>query len=977
MEKRTKLRLGLLLSTFVCIPSAQAILSSTNLANIGTTSANITLSAIDQATGDFYVATTAPGGAGVGTLGALCNIGKFSIPTTNIAAGTTLTGTNFHNSEATGAEVVNAMALSRNGTTTRVVYNLSTGAGAAGNFIDRIKVTDGTTVGEMANEVQNATPGDGAVWALAASSTTVYAAISTANPGTGATGWVGTDTLSMISPHVITSNTPGAVGYLVPAAAPAAGAAWAGGASVRITRVAGSSTGFSIATAVTAVIATPKLVFDPVFNKLYLGNGVTTAANAADGGRSLVIFDCSTANALTPVAIKVLPDATWNDSNAAVAGALGNIVGDLHAAAVATNLSVSNLGIMHTSTGLHYLIVNGGHGLASATGNQVWALPLVTPGFGASSAIAGTLADVTSPMFSVQASTAATLYTVSSIPAIVGNAVLPWLATTVPTCMQVVGDTVYISNNLDGTAVPSTDESGIMYSQAIFGAEGKIVRWTRWEKAAPVAMGTFNNAVAAGTDGSINSFGVDARSGRIWSVPEATGQNGSNVLGARMVKLSNWADTLPLVTNAGVLIDTANGTLAAALALPANLPEGVWSVYNLGRSSALWSTPLACYTLFGGQGKVTFVRTDIKNGVITTATQITPPTDFTLAANLQTTTLPAGAGVVQCLGYSHWALGATDGFFFAGTNAGLYAYSITGGVGFTPGAAFTGLVAGGVTANTNLWTQIANVTGAVRKIRSIGNKVYILARDNNAGVITDTLYGVSVRTTVALINTNIETLAVSGTGNLANATVIDDFEIVSWTSGSPIATAQAGGDLEQVILATNDGLYQSQALLGLNAAANTTQTLALWTQVDADAAFTLLHSQNRLEAPTSFIGSYIADSSDGKGTFTKSLVNQFIAQGPIVTSNPIDFTDNVITDIFPSIVTSYWSDGARRFISTAPGDGTLNLQTLPYKVDSANFNMTAPLLGLDRVNGKNVHAIAMMPNGYAVACLGPDGIAVL
>ncbi|NDH09254.1 MAG: hypothetical protein EBY16_06515 [Gammaproteobacteria bacterium] len=949
MEKRTKLRLGLLLSTFVCIPSAQAILSSTNTAAVGTTSANITLSAIDQATGDFYVATGAPGGAGVGTLGALCNIGKFSIPTTNIAAGTTLTGTNFHNSEATGAEVISAMALSRSGTTTRVVYNLSTGVAAAGSFIQRIKVTDGTTLGEMAAQVQTAAPANGLVAGLAASPISVFAAI-----GTGA-GWVAGDANGVISSYLIPATN------ILPAAAATAGV-YTAGLTVGVT-AAVNVLGFSIATAITATPGnSPKMIYDPVFANLYIGQSVTTAANAADGGRSLLIMNVNTTTgSLTPVAIKTNPAATWTDFQG---GAAGNMIGDIHANAVATNLAVSNLGIMHTSTGMHYLILNGGNGLAAVNGNQVWALPLVSPGYTG----AGTLADVTSVGFSVQANLAASLYTTASIPAIVGNAVLPWQVSTIPTCMQVVGDTVYISNGVDAGG---TDESGIMYSQAIFGAEGKIVRWTRWEKAAPAAMGTYNNAVAAATDGSINLFGVDARSGRIWSVPEQTGQNGANVLGARMVKLSNWADTLALPA------DTANGTLAAALALPANLPEGVWSVYNVGRSSVNFgAATTAAYTVFGGQGKVAFARTDIKAASVL-AYQVTPPTDFTLAANLLTTTLPAGAGVVQCLGYSHWAVGAADGYFFAGTNAGLYAYSLAAGGGFTPNLPLAGLNAAPWSTAGNLWTQIANVTGAVRKIRSIGNKVYILARDNNAGVITDTLYGVSVRVTVALINANIETLAVSGTGNLANATVINDFEIVSWTSGSPTATAAVGGDLEQVILATNDGLYQSQALLGLNAAANTTQTLALWTQVDQDAAFTLLHSQNRLEAPTSFVGSYIADNSDGKGTFTKSLVNQFIAQGPSVTSNPIDFTDNVITDIFPSIVTSYWSDGARRFISTAPGDGTLNLQTLPYKVDSANFNMTAPLLGLDRVNGKNVHAIAMMPNGYVVACLGPDGIAVL
>ncbi len=927
MEKRTKLRLGLLLSTFVCVPSAQAIISSLDAAGLvtnGTMKVGITGSVLDKKTGDFYVGTGAgPGSGALALMGATCSIAKFSVPTGSVITGTAI-------SSAAVNDAVSAMAVS-NLTALRFAWSNS-----AGTNIDFINVTDGITTGTMLAAVTDAAGAVGGdIKGLAVNDTHAFSLVS----ANGA-AFLANNTASGLNSHALNATT------LVPAAA----------ASTTVFSLAsGVANGLGLGIAVTAInpTATPKMVYDPIFDKIYVGISCTSGALNTNGARSLIIVN-NTAGALAGVAINGSADTAWAD----FAGTgTSNIVGVLNTATnpAANILKVNFIDIMHTSTGLSYLILNGGIAATDIKNNRVWALPLVTKGF----TNEGTFADTTSPMFNTQAASAITMYTETSIPAIVGNSAAPWqnVVGSVPSDMHVVGDTVYISS---ATNLANTDESGILYSQAIFGAEGKIVRWTRWEKAVPTGMGT--NAA----DGSINSFGVDARSGRIWSVPEDDGT------AARIVRISSWANS--------TVATTLQGAVAAAL------PEGVFSMYNLGRSSFNFGAESqGRYTLFGGQGKVVITRTDIAdadpNGTYIVP-QTVPPTDFSLDANFLSTTLPAGAGVVQCLGFSHWTTVATPHFFFAGTNAGLYAYAVTAapgvGLNFDNGPA-NALNAVPFTANPMSWQQITGITGAVRKIKSNGLCLYVLARDNNGGTVTDTLYRITEAANVTAIINTVVTVATSGSGSLVDAATIEDFEIVQWgVLPSATATVAAVPTQEQVILATGNGLYESRALLGLNAAGNNTPALAVWTKIVSEEVYTRLFAQNRLENVLGITGVYLRDDADGKGTYTSSFLDHLLAQGPNIMRDPEHYTSNGTSIIYPDKITSYWSDGARRLFVTSPSDGSyaLKAQSMPYKTDSLNFNVTAPIDQVNDIEGKTVYAIGQLPNGFLCACLGPDGIVI-
>lgn len=917
MKTITKMRIGLgLVGLFLFAPALQA---QTPLAAVTDTA--ITQTAIDNATGDLYVGATA-------TAADQKIVVKVAFPGSN---DTTLTPTTYLLSVA-NTDAVNALAVSRAGDSSRICFNLSVGTN-----INRIRCYDGTTTGIMAAAATDNANAAGVVAALAtnkAAASTDPAYVFAAVGNTGGAWLANAD--SVLSAHAINATT------LIPAAS-------AGGTTrINVTNAVGANV-FSIAN--TAAFGTaPKLVFDEVFSKLYVMNNLGTAAGAGgDGVRSLAIANVTLADGtLALVGIKGTPLANWGSG---AGGANKHIVGVIAANAV---LSVHNFGIMHTSTGFSYLIVNGGNGAAAATGNQVWALPLVTKGF----TNEGTLADVTSPMFNTQADAAASLYNATHTPATVGNGVAPWEIDSLPNCMQIIGDCVYLSQN---TAADNDNQGGVVYSQAIFGQEGKIIRWTRWTRALPFNMGTLAGAgtnAAPYTNTRVTKFAFDARSGRGWSVPHTANTS---------VMLQTWEDAANVATN-----------------LNLNAGGGVYCSYHLNRASVNFgNAAIGRYSVFGGDETVVFTRmasTAADPAGNYTAIDRDYYDDFTEAENILATALPAGAGEVRCLGYSHWAAdGATRGFFFAGTDAGLYAYGAVaagvGGNGLDMSAADE-LNAGVLNwALPNAaWFNIANVVGSVRKIKSIGNRVYILVRDNSGTTTVDRLYSVAATTTLALVNTGIQTIAVTNTGNLADVDAIYDFEIVQWTTGTPTSAGGIAADQEQVVLATNLGLYQSRAVGGLQAA--TTQALALWT-FTTPVPVNGLYAQSNLENVTTLTAQVIANAAGAPNTYMRSSLVQLLSVGPDLTANPLnDFNANSVTS-FTTLdrLTDYWSDGGRRFFVYTAEDGSSTFASLPY--DVSTYNMTTQYGTSNEIAGKTLHSLGLMANGYLTAIGGSDEAVIM
>jgi hypothetical protein len=210
------------------------------------------------------------------------------------------------------------------------------------------------------------------------------------------------------------------------------------------------------------------LVYDGTLAGLFVGLQITGGAGVNDGVRGVAFVR----NGVHTIA----PDAAITANS--IIGAIGSNA----------QVSIHDLKIMYTSTGLFYLIVWGGVGSPASTLQNVYALPLVTLG-----AFAGSLANKNSlPLevfsdnpphillhrgFGQPALAPGDLCTPADSQAVVGNNIsLPSDITS----MFVQGDTVFVSCEADG----ANQEAGIFASQAIFNDTAKIIGWTNWKRVA-------------------------------------------------------------------------------------------------------------------------------------------------------------------------------------------------------------------------------------------------------------------------------------------------------------------------------------------------------------------------------------------------------------------------------------------------------------------------------------------------------------
>lgn len=659
--------------------------------------------------------------------------------------------------------------------------------------------------------------------------------------------------------------------------------------------------------------------------RLYVGMQATTENIDNHLCYGLLIYRVAANNILTavpPITTPAINTATINTKIiAAESGGAG-----------AASIALLKLDTMYTSTGLDYLIVNGGNAAADSVKNLVYALPLVYTAADTDNNN-GSLADidfaVNAPVigtgFDTKAADLSDVYsnvTATHPQAAVGGGALP--IANAPTAgvsdMKVIGDTVYCA--VYSAAVNATNAPGIYYSQAIFDNTGAIARWTDWAKAAPFAIGNST------TDGASGHFAVDATTGNIIGTDNTTNT---------IINRTDW---------------TASGTATTSLVatLNSNLSGGCFSVFDLNQSTRNFGTvndAFNRYALFGGRGKVVFTKISLGRSAAYLAPQ-TMITDFSDIDNIKETTLPNDTAPVTVLGYSKWADDGNKGFFFAGTRNGLYVFAATGGAGFDPDN-FANLDEAPFT--TFSWQKLTDIAGEPRAIKCVGQNVYILTRDTTklttltttATSPSDKLYGIAAKQDID--DFVVLTLATSGdTAPLDNATLFHDFEIV--TAGITNSVT----DEEQIILSTNDGLYLSRETSGIQGA--TTEAEADWLLIADPATDTKIY--DHLTAPTHTRVPQIVwasewlDNSNGDGVWTFSGLRQIgasVASTPTIADVP-DATFNsdsstVFTRLSP--IKKFWSDGARRFyigVSTS-SDGTTNeLFTLPFNVGSSYWNVS-------------------------------------
>lgn len=678
------------------------------------------------------------------------------------------------------------------------------------------------------------------------------------------------------------------------------------------------------------------MYFDEILNRFYIGVRIRTGAAATDIGKSVVVAsvdeDDGNRIELFPIVADSAIDSTENET--------------IVAEGANKNLRALHIRAMHCSTGPDYLIINGSEGLTTQVSNEIHALPLVNDF--ENEEVHGTLADANSDLsidehtFTVPATAPGDLLANDDVRSLVGTGPLPIQPDQSISDMVVVGDAVYVSIDIapDCDADPGvSNDTGIFYSQALFDASGKIARWTPWKRATP--FDAFVDVRLDGClshDGQVKFFNVDAKTGSFWIVEGTTD---------RFVGSTGWSRGA-----------SQNGLLSQLNDL---LKSGSTSVLDLNQQTRGFDNATADrYALFGGVNKVVVARVSQACDIDNPLSPETVFTDFNSDENifidelpdLENTECPMGAGCVTVLEYSRRTEDEGDqNYFFAGTESGLYAFSV-GGNGFNVNTLTTLDEPPFIGGN---WERIDGIDGAIIDIKTSGAKLYVLTLNHSdEQPFINTLYSIDYANTLNTMfdEANIDTIAQNSVGVFEDTSAFFAIAIIS--------TGDVDNDpqKEQLILATSTGLYKSNA--DQTAAARgiieaTDQALALWELVDGTAN-TLFNGIGFIDTPISdtIWPISVADAFNHK-TFDRSDINQLSGSGndtgtaaEIGTFEPEFFNalsaNKKFNTLYP--ITYFWSDGGRRFFiinRTTSGAQSTQLAVMPFGVNEWSVQQFEPL----------------------------------
>jgi hypothetical protein len=602
-----------------------------------------------------------------------------------------------------------------------------------------------------------------------------------------------------------------------------------------------------------------------------------------------------------------------------------------------SNLSVHRLAVLHASTGPSYLIVNGGNGTRATTGNLIYALPLVdNPGSPNNGSFANKNSALVNGKFVVPAINEGDLATSMDDAAIVGAGPFPIEGNNVQISdLVVVGDTVYASS---AEPLSSITESGIFYSQAMFDETGKILRWTPWTKRSFPYNGFLNNSP------QVSFFGVDATTGDVWAVDGLTETS---------VMVTSWDKG-----TSTSLVGQLNQQLSNNKMCAGPCYSGCFSVLDLDQSTrGFYGNTCSRYALFGGINKVIFAQVsqslDAYCGEYPGDEFLSPQTvntDYTKPQNLLATTL-LECGAVTTLEYARRGdvilMEDKGNYFYAGTQNGLFVFADPQGNAINVNA-FGNL--NEPPFSTGMWFKAPNINGSVVDIKTTGNTLYVLTVNSTAAApLQGTLYRIPFASTVNTMFApgNIITIAQTMTAPVFNA-------VLRFT-GIQIISTDPLGSTEQVVLATNRGIYQSAKVGGVQIAAN--QTDANWQLVNNSGSnfYLGIGGMNTSVpiAPPSTVWPFNLQDPLGLKTFNRGSIYQLNGSRD---ASPFAFVPpffNSITSSAPSSpfatldpITYFWSDGGRRFFIINPSQqGCVSptgntLLVLPY--DTTDWDVTQP-----------------------------------
>ena len=562
------------------------------------------------------------------------------------------------------------------------------------------------------------------------------------------------------------------------------------------------------------------------------------------------------------------------------------------------DLSVHRLAVLHASTGPSYLIVNGGNGPRHVTGNQIYALPLVDvqdPLNVTQGTIANKASALTNGRFTVPATTNAMLPVDTDPAALVGAGPFPFNADNELSDMVVIGDTVYASSNIPQS---SSNEVGIFYSQAMFDETGKIIRWTPWTKRVFPYNGFPNNSA------QVSFFDVDASTGEVWAIDGLT---------QTIVCATEW----DIGTSPVSLVSQINKNLGGS---------GCYSVLDLDQSTRGFNgNTCSRYALFGGMNSVIFAQISKAYNTPYCMFDPTQPypaqkvmTDFSIPQNILVTPVP-GCGSVTTLEYSRQTGIGAPNYFFAGTQNGLYVFAGPKGTPLN------------VTSFENLnippfingsWQKISTIPGTVVDIKTTGNILYVLTLNTTpTAPLQGTVYSIPFQTSVSAMFApgNIYTIAQTMTSPV--------FTSIPRFLSMQIISTHPDGSTEQLVLATNYGLFQSSKAGGVQTQPGTTQSNAGWMPIKSSGTSFYpgigdMNTSIPVAAPSTVWPFNLQDPL-GYKIYDKGSINQLCGSADAIPFNFAPKFFNSIETTNPAFayldpITYFWSDGARRFFIVKP-----------------------------------------------------------
>lgn len=674
------------------------------------------------------------------------------------------------------------------------------------------------------------------------------------------------------------------------------------------------------------------MYWDDSMERLFIGLEIASNGTATDIAKSVVVGRLSSGilnlQAITP--------------DSAISG--GGTDEIIVAEGADIPLSPKHLRVMHASTGPDYLIVNCAQNNVC---NRVFALPLVNDTANPTSSTNGTLAKKDSALnssykFTTAASSAGDLpenNATTDPEAVVGAGDLPIQASESIADMVVVDDGVYVAISKD---VDSSNDSGIWYSQALFDSTGKILRWTPWTKRI-IPVNAFPGITLPGGathSGPVIFLEIDAKTGNVWFVEGDTKQT---------VGITNWITG----TGANDLTTRATGFLST----------GCYSVLDLDQSTrGFLGTTTQRYALFGGTNKVVFARTSVANDLAVSSSPQTTITDFSLDENMISTLLPAKAGCCTVLEYSRTSTTADNDssrqnfcYFFAGTETGLFVFTNSDGDGFDPSNLSTLNLA---PFSGRAWYKMEAIKGAVVDIKTsgAGATLYVITSQSTPEEpLLSTLYSIPFTANTKSMFTagNMRTLARTGVGAFKDVVQFYGVQIVA-TDDPRAANPE---NKEQLVLATNQGLFRTDASQAGSAsvATATTQTAANWSVVASSSKTTAKTAYNGIaqaDTPVRHTSwPFSLQDQSGYLTFDRGSIHQFSGNGDSGGTAaeynsffvPTPFNSNSTATAFDTLyrIIYFHSDGGRRFFinnRTIDPPDEVKISVLPFDVSQWNIN---------------------------------------